>query len=276
MRTFSCAARAAAPATATVAPAIAAPTIVILAMILLLTPATATHAAEATYRATFENLWNSSDHPLNYPSNQHFSPLVGASHQAGVSFWSTGVLATPGVEAVAERGTTGSFISEANAAIGQGDALQAIAGAGNIFVGQSTESDTFTVNDRFPLVTLLSMIAPSPDWFVGIHDYNLRSGPGFAESVVLEFDTFYDAGTEEGDRFSTSNPATNPLENIALVAGAEAASVFVTAQPGPRTQLAPIARLTLTRLSQTVPEPSTLAALLIALTAPLCRRPARA
>jgi len=245
-------------------------------MALLLTSTAASQAAEATYRATFENLWNSSDHPLNYPSTQHFSPLVGATHQAGVNFWSAGNLATLGVELVAERGSTGTFVSEVNTAIAQGDALQAIVGASTIFVGQSTDSQVFAVNDSFPLVTLLSMIAPSPDWFVGIHDYDLRSGPGFAESVVFEFDTFYDAGTEEGAGFSTSNPATSPLENITLVAGADVASVFVSTQPSPRGQVAPIARLTLTRISQTVPEPSTLAALLAALLPLLGSRPARA
>ena len=30
-----------------------------------------------------------------------------------------------------------------------------------------------SVNHLYPLVSIISMIAPSPDWFVGIHDVNL-------------------------------------------------------------------------------------------------------
>ncbi|MGI9457046.1 MAG: spondin domain-containing protein, partial [Aeoliella sp.] len=234
-----------------------------LAAMISLTFSGAALSAEATYEATFESLWNGDDHPRNFPSSAHFSPLVGASHAAGVNFWMAGDVATPGVESVAETGATGSFVNEVNAAVGRGDALQSITGTSSVFVGGTTTSNVFEVNSSYPLVTFLSMIAPSPDWFVGIHDYDLRDGAGFAESRVFDFDTFYDAGTEEGSGFSTSNPATNPIDDISLVAGDDARDVFIPSSPpgpGPRGQseLQPIARLTLTRLSQTVPEPGSI------------------
>ena len=63
------------------------------------------------------------------------------------------------------------------------------------------------------------MIAPSPDWFVGVSDLSLRSGGRWIESLTVDLRP-YDAGTEEGTGFSFSNPPTVPQEPIAQISGA--------------------------------------------------------
>ncbi|QDT69731.1 Spondin_N [Planctomycetes bacterium MalM25] len=203
-------------------------------------------AVEATYTVRLETLWNGSTHPNNYPSSAHFSPLIGASHSTGVQFWAPGELATTGIERVAELGSTSSFRNEINAAISAGDALERIEVARNLFSGESGVSNEFTVNGDNPLVTLATMVAPSSDWFIGVHDFDLREGAGYLASHTIEFAHFYDAGTEEGSGFSLSNPPTFPNEVITLVTGNAAAAPF---HGGGSASLAPIARLTFTRES---------------------------
>ena len=46
-------------------------------------------AADSTadYTVSFEAIWSSGTHPTNFPPNPHFSPLIGATHNASVVFW---------------------------------------------------------------------------------------------------------------------------------------------------------------------------------------------
>ncbi|MEM9353637.1 MAG: spondin domain-containing protein [Planctomycetota bacterium] len=248
----------------------------LIAVLAFTLPALPCRAIEAEYEIAFENLWNPAEHPLNYPGTAHFTALVGASHSDAISFWSPGVLASRGVELVAELGNSGGlFRGEVSPAIRNGLARDAINTGEDIFLGETSTGTTFTVTSEFPLVTLLSMVAPSPDWFVGIHDVDLREGGTFAEEKVFEFNSFYDAGTEEGTAFSLSNPDTVPPQPIRAVAGAEAARQFISPAANAATPIPPITRITLTRVSLSVPEPTTSGILLVGLFAAAVQRPKR-
>ena len=231
------------------------------------------HATEAVYQVEFENLWNPTDHPNNFPGPAHFTALVGASHNDRVGFWAPGSLATLGVERVAELGSTMSFLSDdVIPQISAGNVLQAYNNSRDIFLGQSATGPTLTVSTEFPLVSLLSMVAPSPDWFVGVHDFDLSTGGTFPETRVVDFTSFYDAGTEDGSGFSLSNPATVPQRAISEVSGVDAALVFVDPFATRGATLPPIARLTFTRVSLTIPEPTAAALLLITISGVAWRR----
>ena len=64
------------------------------------------------------------------------------------------------------------------------------------------------------------MIAPSPDWFVGVSGLSLldASGNWLPSHEVKLYP--WDAGTENGDEFSLSNPATSPQGVITSIGGA--------------------------------------------------------
>jgi len=51
----------------------------------------------ATYEATFRATWSRQSHPIDFPQNRHFSPLIGGTHDARVRFWAPGALASPGI-----------------------------------------------------------------------------------------------------------------------------------------------------------------------------------
>ena len=50
----------------------------------------------------FENKWTQSSHPIDYPTDAHWSPVVLVSHSKQYHMWSYGTMVTRGVEEVAE------------------------------------------------------------------------------------------------------------------------------------------------------------------------------
>ncbi len=172
-------------------------------------------SAEVTYRLDFSGTWSAATHPGAFPGGAHFTELVGGVHNAAVNFWEMGEVASSGIESVAEVGGTFTFLNEVQAAINAGTAASKIFGP-EIFGLPSSDSTMFSVEVSHPLVTLASMIAPSPDWFVGVSGLSLRENDQWLGRVKIDL-LAYDAGTEEGMSFSLSNPATSPQEPITKV-----------------------------------------------------------
>ena len=177
------------------------------------------NAQSATYRVAFEGKFAASAlaSGVSVPSGEHFTTLIGAVHNGSVTFWSSGQTASAGVEAVAEVGGTSTFKSEINAAMPNALAVieQSIASGGT-----ATATVDITLTTDHPLVTLTSMVAPSPDWFVGVSELSLRNTADDGWQQSLTVDLFpYDAGTEEGTEFSLTNDATSPQGTIASIKG---------------------------------------------------------
>lgn len=66
-------------------------------------------------------------------------------------------------------------------------------------------------------VTLVSMLGPSPDFFVGVSGLELLDAQGnWKQSISVPLE-LYDGGTEEGTTTSMVNPPTDPFEPISYV-----------------------------------------------------------
>ena len=191
----------------------------------------------AVYDVTFDSTWSSSTHPGAFPGGAHYSPLIGAVHGAGVSFWEPGGIASPGIEQMAETGGTSSLRSEIDAAIAGGTAMTRLQGPGLGAAGNHTMMITAT--PEHSEVTLVTMIAPSPDWFVGIDGQSLLENGLWVDQITVPL-VAWDAGTDSGTNFTSSNQNTNPQDPIALVTGVPA---FVST---------PLGTLTLTRRHGTI------------------------
>ena len=168
-----------------------------------------------TYVVTFEGNWTTASTPGGVVGGAHFTTWIGGIHDAGVSFWRSGETASPGIEAMAETGATGGLRAEIVAS------PHAVAVIRQPVAGGGTGGATFRVEvtASHPLVTLTSMIGPSPDWFVGISGLSLLDDrqAWYGEQRVDLFP--YDAGTEDGTEFSLSNPDTRPRGVIAGIRG---------------------------------------------------------
>ncbi len=182
---------------------------------LLSSNAAAQSGSAALYEVRFDATWSATTHPGAYPNNAHFSPLIGVTHNDTTNLWQPGGIATGGIEVMAETGGTGPLTGEINDLINAGSAGERINGGAPDSPGMT--SATFLVSEDYPLVSLVTMIAPSPDWFVGVNSLPLMQN---GEWVDLTVDLLaWDSGTDSGLNFTSSNQDTNPQEPIALVTG---------------------------------------------------------
>ncbi len=182
------------------------------------TPTPIVATATATYRVSFDSTWSGSTHPQDFPPNPHFSGLIAATHGSNVGFWRMGEPASAGIEAMAELGSKFPLDQEAEAAIMAGTAQHLLSGDG---IGRSPGSTSleFEIGRDYPLVTLVSMIAPSPDWFVGVSALDLLENGDWAASMSVTLHA-YDAGTDSGATYEAGNADTVPREPITQIGGA--------------------------------------------------------
>jgi hypothetical protein len=174
-------------------------------------------APTARYEVLFETAWSAASHPSDFPANPHLSPLIGATHSSAVGFWRPGRLATEGIEAMAELGSVTPLDLEVQGAIAAGTAQHLLRGEGIARSPGATRVE-FEVGRDHPLVTLVSMIAPSPDWFVGVHDLSLMEGGDWvAERVATLWP--YDAGTDRGRSYSSPDLDSQPREPVRQIDG---------------------------------------------------------
>ena len=189
--------------------------LLLLAVVLGAQPEPAHAQTTATYTVTFEGNWNTDSTPGGVVGGAHFTTLIGAVHNSDVSFWAPGGTATAGVEGVAELGATGTFRLEITAAGANVKSTVQESGTG------ATGTGTFEVefSRTHPLLTLLSMIGPSPDWFVGVSGLSMLDElDAWRSSYTVDLFP-YDAGTEDGEEFSLNNTATSPRGTITRIRG---------------------------------------------------------
>ena len=155
------------------------------------------------YVITFEHTWDGGSFPTGFPATPHFSPLVGATHNQQAVIWRPqDQPATAGLEQVAETGKTSTFTAELNQLKQQGYVDAIFKSTGGVSPGK--QSITVALSEQFPLLSAISMIAPSPDWFVGVRDINLFTGSGWIERLELDL-KLYDSGTDSGATFISSD-----------------------------------------------------------------------
>ena len=187
---------------------------------------------DVRYNVTFRFHWNSQDFPLNYPPNAHFSQLIGWSHNVATTFFQVGTLASEGIENMAETGGTSPLDDEINDRIASGEGLELVigdylnGGTGNIQV-------EIRVDPEHPCVTLATMLAPSPDWYVAAVNINLLENGDFVTERSV-YGRVYDAGTDLGISYSSDDDDADPQHPISLLVdppignGIAVASVIAT------------------------------------------------
>ena len=171
----------------------------------------------AIYRLDFEATWSDSTHPTDFPAGAHFSPLIGGVHGDSASFWEMGDTSSPGMEDMAETGRTRLLAGEIEDEIPD-HALAVIEGRGTRSPGAS-KIDSVIVNADHPLVTLVTMIAPSPDWFAGVTGQSLQDEDGEWVDELRVVLYPLDAGTDSGTTYTSPNEDTSPKEPISSLRG---------------------------------------------------------
>jgi hypothetical protein len=162
----------------------------------------------AEYTIVVKSRWTKAEHPLEWPSSAHFSGVIGATHKPDYSIFAIGSPPTRGLERLSEEGKHTPLDNEIRAAITTGK-------AGTLFEsGPLTDfSDSIVtsakVDDAFPLISLVMMVAPSPDWFTGVKDIDLRQNGAWSPSKTVDL-VAYDSGGDDGTTYMAPNKDTNP------------------------------------------------------------------
>lgn len=177
---------------------------------------------DAKYKVTFQAYWSVETHPFEFPAGPHFSGIIGLTHKFTNPIFATGQLATEGIKVMAEIGGKNPLAEEINVLIANKSAGVLISGGG-ISKSPGTVSDMFMASSEFPLITIVSMLAPSPDWFIAVANIALLDGDNWLTQKTVPV-TIYDAGTDAGNTFQSPDMVENPQKRIELITSPPLAS----------------------------------------------------
>jgi len=164
--------------------------------------------APAEYTVIIKSTWTKTTHPFEYPSGAHFSGMIGASHNAKYSVFAVGRRPTPGLERLSEEGKHSPLDTEIQSAIDQGNALMEFE-SGGLKNWKDSMVSTVRVDSAHPLVDVVNMVAPSPDWFTGATNVDLAENGGWVARKTLTLPA-YDSGGDDGKTYKAPDRDTNP------------------------------------------------------------------
>lgn len=193
-------------------------------------------AETARFRLDLAIIWSPSTHPVDFPADPHVSRLIGATHRSRYVMFADGRTASSGLELVAENGRTSILEAELAEGMRRGR-------VGGVFSAPGARSPTtlsveFDIAMEWRLVSFVSMLAPSPDWFTGLSSVDLAPNGVWLDRATAALWT-WDAGTDDGGAYAASNADTQPRQSVRL----SAAPAFL-GEDG----LRPLGMATLTRL----------------------------
>jgi hypothetical protein len=89
---------------------------------------------------------------------------------------------------------------------------------GEIQFNKDTQSQTLmdiAVSAEHPMISAITMISPSPDWFSGFYNFDARNAGTLTWLKSFTITTYpWDAGTEQGSGYSPDNMAQSPKAAI--------------------------------------------------------------
>lgn len=188
------------------------------------------------YEIRFQNQWSAQTHPVDYPQDAYFTPFITYSHKQDAKLFNVGLIASDGIKQYAETGIINKINEEIDIVRGGGRALDRDMGFEVDFLQTSTVRLGF--NDVSHYLTLLSRIAPSPDWFVAIDQFDMSPNGEWVDSLVL-YPEAYDAGTDNGQTFYSTDTPQEPRNGISVITNQPLADNGV---------VAPMATVTLIRV----------------------------
>ncbi|HEV8240123.1 MAG TPA: spondin domain-containing protein [Thermoanaerobaculia bacterium] len=175
--------------------------------------------AAATYKVVFTPLWTKAAFPIEYPDTSlihrpHFSGLIGTGHNASYHLFAIGQPPTPGLERLSEEGKHSPLDDEIKAAVAAGNAL-ALSESDPLKDFSQTATTQVNVDGAHPMVSLVAMIAPSPDWFAGVSDVDLMENGNWVATKTVDVQP-YDSGGDNGTTYLADDDDANPKQPTKL------------------------------------------------------------
>jgi len=207
---------------------------------------------EAKYEIMFQGLWSKESHPRDFPTSEwllHFSDLIGASHDINYRVWEAGGYATKGLTEVAKWGSPRVLESELKA---ESRHIRTIIKARGLW-HPNVQGKTFAIfrtDSRNHLVSVVSMLGPSPDWIVGASALEMC----LANCTWLDRKELYlypwDAGVDSGISYESPDQQTlpnQPIKRITTQDPLDENNPFYKSDGGP---MKPLAKLVIQKLRE--------------------------
>eukprot|EP00090_Calanus_glacialis_P017072 TRINITY_DN26679_c0_g1_i1.p1 TRINITY_DN26679_c0_g1~~TRINITY_DN26679_c0_g1_i1.p1 ORF type:complete len:480 (+),score=134.20 TRINITY_DN26679_c0_g1_i1:27-1466(+) len=185
--------------------------IILLSTTILLTSSSCPPGMLVVYRLSLSTEWDEKTFPKQFPQwrpSAQWSKTVGYSHSSRSPLFSIGSTVSEGVREFAETGSTDTLDQEA-ANISFLDTII----SPPIEQGVGETSTNIFVDTNHTMVSVMTKIVPSPDWFIGLDSLDLCSQGAFRQSVTTEAFPL-DAGTDNGFTFTSPNWATEPRGEV--------------------------------------------------------------
>ena len=166
---------------------------------------------EAVYTLHLRASWSKRLHPHWFPQGAHLSPMAAWSHRLMNSLFRSGHIASDGMELMAETGGTTELVKEIKTGIATGAIFDY--SIGSVFNAPGEDAVQLSVSEDVPYVTVVSMIAPSPDWFIAARNVALQENGRWLDRKTVSA-VLYDAGTDSGLTFTAADDDTDPPQPI--------------------------------------------------------------
>ena len=166
---------------------------------------------EELYTVRMRSSWSERLHQRWHTEGSHLSPMVAWAHGVKDTLFASGKIASEGMEIMAESGATATLTEEIEAYGAAGSILSY--NVGDVFFTPGEEEIQIKVSKNAPYITVVSMIAPSPDWFITARNIQLYENGRWLEQVSIPA-VLYDAGTDSGMEFTSPDKDTQPKQPI--------------------------------------------------------------
>ena len=171
----------------------------------------------ATYTATLTTVFTEEDFPQDYPDDASFGTIVVITHAPEIDIFSTGQMASAGLEAYIESGDVETFRSFISDQVGeQNEGLFVLSTDGTVEAAASKTID-LTVTPERTRITILANLSPSPDWFIGLDSFDIVDGNALITDETVSLNLL-DGGTSTGDTYNASG--TDENATISVLTGA--------------------------------------------------------
>ncbi|XP_025414677.1 spondin-1 isoform X3 [Sipha flava] len=204
---------------------------------------------EAKFELTFEGLWSRHTHPKDYPDDNwqtRFSDVIGASHTIDYRFWEPDQVSSEGMNTIAQSGITSTLESELKS---KSDKIRTIIKARGISYPNVTGKTfaVFRVDQEHHLISVISFMHPSPDWFVGISGLELcLPNCNWITNKTINLYP-WDAGIDSGVTYNSTDMPQVPRMTIKRVLVANANDAHSPFYDPTGALMKPIAKLHLMR-----------------------------
>lgn len=140
----------------------------------------------------------------NLTRGQTFTPILVASHRAGVTLFTLGASASSQLATLAEEGDTGPL----TALLAANPLVQEVTNSGGLLPPGAATTVLVKAPGRFNHISVAAMLIPTNDGFFALNNI---PGPGGHAELTL-FSPAYDAGSEVNDELCASIPGPNFAE----------------------------------------------------------------